>query len=118
MRKYHIGLIFATTVVVRKIMLTVLDLQTFKGSPPYEVPTRPHTTWCGSPIRYDGLVSILLRICLNSCLSTQESGLLCLQEVRFMCLVSVSVTCVNSSFTIEGEGESESQVGWEKSQLC
>jgi len=43
-----------------------------------------------------------------------ESGFLCLQEVRFACLVSVSVTYVNCSFTIEGEGGSESQVGWDE----
>lgn len=61
------------------------------------------------PNRYDGPDSIVLRICLNSCLSAQESGSLCLQEVMFTCLVSVSVTCVNDSFIVEGEGESESE---------
>lgn len=55
-----------------------------KGSPRYEVPTRPHTIWCGSPIQYDGPVSIILKICLNSFLSAHESVLLCLSrsEVR------------------------------------
>ena len=84
-------------------MLTMLDPPTFRGSPQYEIPTRPHTVWCGSPIRYDGAIAIILKICLNSCLSAKESGLLCLREVKFTCLVSVSVTCVNGSFTVEGE---------------
>jgi len=99
-------------------MLTVLDPLTFRGSPRYEVPTRPHTIWCGSPIRYDGLISIVLRICLNSCLSAHESGSLCLREVRFAFLVSVSVTCVEGSFSVEGESESGFQVDWEQSQHC
>lgn len=94
-------------------MLIVLDPPTFKESPRYEVPTRTHAIWCGSPIWYVALIAIILRICLKSCFSTQDSGLLCLQEVRFAFLVSVSVTCVNGSFTIEGEGESEFEVGWE-----
>lgn len=84
-------------------MLTMLDPPTFKGSPRYEVPTRTHIVWCGSPIRYDGPVAIIINICVKSCLLALESGLLCIREVRFTCLVSVSVTCVNGSFTIEGE---------------
>ena len=109
---FHLALLLAPK------MLTVLDLPTFRGSPWYEVPTRPHTVWCGSPIRYDGLVAIILRIFLNSWLSAQESGLISLQEVRFACLVIVIVTCVNRSFTVKGEDESDSQFSWEKSQLC
>jgi len=72
----------------------VLDPPTFRGSPLYEVPTRPHTFWCRSLIRYDGLVSIILKICLSSCFSTRESGLLYLITMRFACLVSVSVNFV------------------------
>ncbi len=95
-------------------LLTVLDLPTLRRSPQYEVPTKPHTTWCGSPIRYDGLIAIILKICLKYCLSAQESGLLCLWEVSFACFVIYSVTCVNGSFTVEGEGGSESQDGSEE----
>ena len=69
-------------------MLMMLDPPTFRGSPRCEVPTRPHTVWCRSPIRYDGLVSIILRICLSSCLLAHESGILSLQTMRFVCLVS------------------------------
>ena len=90
-------------------MLMLLDLPTFRGSPQYEVPTRPHTIWCGNPIWYDGPGAIILSICLNSCLLAHDSGMLCLREVRFMFLVISSVTCVNGSFTVEGEGGSESQ---------
>jgi len=57
-------------------MLTVLDLPTFRGSPWYEVPTRPHTIWYKSTIRYDGLVSIDLDIFLRSCYSAHESVML------------------------------------------
>lgn len=64
------------------LLLTVLDLPTFRGSPRCEVPTRPHIVWCGSPIRYNGLVAIILKICLNSCLSVQESGLLSLARIK------------------------------------
>ena len=95
----------------------VLDPQTFKGSPPYEVPTRPHTVLCGSPIRYDDLVSIVLRICLKSCLSTQESGFLCLWEVRFTCLVSVSVLVPTVLSLRREESEGEFQVERDQSQL-
>lgn len=63
-------------------MLMVLDPLTFMGSSHYEVPTRSDTIWCGSPIRYDGPISIILKIHLISCLSTQESGLLFLSEVH------------------------------------
>jgi len=88
-------------------MLTVLDTPTFKGSTWYEVPTRPHTVWCGSPIQYDVPVAIVLRICLNSCLSAEESGLLCVQEVRFVCLMSVIVvvSMVLSVWGEKGEGD-------------
>ena len=72
-------------------MLTMLDPPTLTVSPWYEVPTRPHTVWCGSPIRYDGPVTIVLRICLNSCLSAHERGSLCLRDVRSTCQVNVSV---------------------------
>ena len=85
-------------------MLTVLDLPTFMGSPQYEVPTRPHTMWCGSPIRYDGSVSIILKIFLTSCVLAQESGMLCLRIVRFARLMIASVTCFNGSFTVRGKG--------------
>ena len=105
------------TLLLAPEMLTVLYLPTFRGSPRYEVPTRPHTIWCGNPIWYDGTVAIVLRICLNSCFSAQESGLLCLREVIFACLVIASVTCANGSFTMDGEGESESQVSWEEATL-
>jgi len=37
-----------------------------------------------------------------------------LRVVRFVCLVIASDTCFNGSFIIEGEGGSESQVGWEE----
>lgn len=37
-----------------------------------------------------------------------------LRVVRFACLVIASVNCVNGSFTVEREGGSESQVGWEE----
>ena len=95
-------------------LLMVPEPPTFRGSPWYEVPTRPHTVWCGSPIRYDGPVAIILKICLSSCLSAHESGLLYLRVVRFTCLVISSVIGVNGSFTVEGEGGSESQVRWEE----
>lgn len=77
-----------------KEVLTMLDPPTLRGSLQYEVPTRRHTIWCGIPIWYDDLVSIILNVCLISCFSTQESGLLCLRAVRFACLVIDSVTCV------------------------
>jgi len=68
----HLALLLAPKIFI------VLDPPTFRGWSPYEFPTRPHFIWCGSPIRYDGPVSIILNIFLNSCLSAQESGLLCL----------------------------------------
>lgn len=87
---------------------------TFRALPWYEVPVTPRTVWCGSPIRYDGLDAIILNIFLSSYLSAQESGLIYLRLVRFACLVIASVTCVNGSFTVKGEGGSESQVRWEE----
>ena len=66
--------------ILDSILLTMLDPPTFSGSPLYEVPTRPQTTWCGNPIQYNGLVSIILKICLNSFLSAHESGLICLMR--------------------------------------
>lgn len=95
-------------------LLTVLDLPTFKPSPQHEVPSRLHTVWCGIPIRYDDLFSIILNICLSSCLSAQDNGLVYLRVVRFTCLAIASVTCVNDSFTLDGEFGSESQLGWEE----
>ncbi len=75
-------------------MLMVLDPPTLRGSPRYEFPTRPHTIWCRSPIRYNGVVFTILKICLSSCLLARESGPLCLQTMRLTFLVSASVTRV------------------------
>jgi len=69
-------------------MLMVLELWIVRGSPRCEVPTRPHTVCCRSPIRYDGPISIILNIFLISCLSAHDSGLICLRIVRFVCLLS------------------------------
>ena len=44
-----------------------------RGSPKYEVPTRPYTIWFRSPTHYDGEVSIILDIFLSSCCLTHES---------------------------------------------
>ena len=59
----HVQLVF---LLLAPEMLTMLDLPTFMESPRYEVQTRPHTAWSGSPIRFVGLVSIILNICLKS----------------------------------------------------
>lgn len=69
-------------------VLTLLDPPTFMGSPQYEVPTRPHTVWCKIPILYDGLIAIILKICLSSFLLAHESAILSIQTMRFVCLVS------------------------------
>lgn len=98
-------------------VLMVLDLPTFRGSPQYEVPTRSHTVWCGSPICYDGPVSIILKICLRSCFLSHDSGILSLQTTRFLCLVSAQCNLCLISFTTEGESESDSQVEREQFQL-
>lgn len=88
------------------------------GSFWYEVLTRFHIVWCRSFIGYHGPMVITLKIFLNSCLLPHKSGILCLARSEVVVPVSVSVSYVNGSFTIEGEGESESQVCWEQSQLC
>ena len=45
-------------------MLMMLDPPTFRESPRYEVPIKPHIVWCRSSIWYKGLVSKSLNIFL------------------------------------------------------
>ena len=82
------------TLLLAPQILTVLGSSTFRGSPQYEFPTRPHTIWCQSPIQYHGPVSIILHMCLSSFFLARESGLLFLQKARFTCLASAKFTCV------------------------
>jgi len=91
----------------------VLDPPTFRDHP--SMKSQLDLTLFGVGVPSDMMaIAIVLNICLNTCLSAHGSGLVCLREVRFACLVIASVTCVNGSFNVEGEGGTESQVVWEE----